>query len=68
MEEAWGTEYRRGRWFHKLVGVPTIASLGLRVLDTVGNPSVRTRMPFREQWAGPDSLPSHGADPRGSRS
>ncbi|WP_418003680.1 NAD(P)/FAD-dependent oxidoreductase [Mycobacterium sp. PDNC021] len=67
VEEAWGTEYRRGRWFHKLVGVPTIASLGLRVLDTVGNPSVRARTLFWEQWTDQDSLASHAADPRGSR-
>ncbi|MDA0252496.1 MAG: NAD(P)/FAD-dependent oxidoreductase [Actinomycetota bacterium] len=33
MEAAWGTEYRRGRYFHKLLGYPKVANAGLRLID-----------------------------------
>jgi menaquinone-9 beta-reductase len=33
MEAAWGTEYRRGRYFHKLLGYPAVAGAGLRLID-----------------------------------
>ena len=33
MEEAWGREYKRGRFFHKLAGRPTLANAGLKLLD-----------------------------------
>lgn len=33
MEAAWGREYRRGRVFHKLAGIPAIANAGIKVID-----------------------------------
>lgn len=33
MEAAWGTEYRRGRYFHKLLGIPAVANAGIKVID-----------------------------------
>ena len=33
MEAAWGTEYRRGRYFHKLLGYPALAGAGVRLID-----------------------------------
>ncbi|WP_067972281.1 NAD(P)/FAD-dependent oxidoreductase [Mycolicibacter icosiumassiliensis] len=33
MEAAWGREYKRGRFFHKLAGKPTLANAGLKLLD-----------------------------------
>ncbi len=41
MRAAWGTEYRRGRYFHKLLGYPTVAKTGLRLID---NAAFRDRM------------------------
>jgi geranylgeranyl reductase family protein len=33
MEDAWGREYRRGRVFHKLAGIPAVANAGIKVID-----------------------------------
>jgi menaquinone-9 beta-reductase len=33
MEAAWGKEYRRGRYFHKLLGQPKIANAGIKLID-----------------------------------
>jgi flavin-dependent dehydrogenase len=33
MQAAWGREYRRGRFFNKLAGIPAIAGAGLKALD-----------------------------------
>jgi flavin-dependent dehydrogenase len=33
MEAAWGKEYRRGRYFHKLAGIPAIANAGIKFID-----------------------------------
>jgi hypothetical protein len=33
MEAAWGKEYRRGRYFHKLAGIPAVANAGIKVID-----------------------------------
>jgi geranylgeranyl reductase family protein len=33
MEAAWGKEYRRGRYFHKLLGQPAIANAGIKLID-----------------------------------
>lgn len=41
MEAAWGREYRRGRYFHKLLGHPTVANAGVRLID---NARFRDRM------------------------
>jgi len=54
IKEAWGNEYRRGRFFHKLVGIPAIADTGLKVLDKVNHPGFRARFLFWEGWRGPD--------------
>jgi hypothetical protein len=33
MEAAWGKEYRRGRYMHKLIGYPVAANAGIKLLD-----------------------------------
>jgi geranylgeranyl reductase family protein len=33
MEAAWGREYKRGRYFHKLLGYPAVANAGIKVID-----------------------------------
>jgi hypothetical protein len=33
MEAAWGREYRRGRYFHKLAGIPAVANAGIKFID-----------------------------------
>jgi geranylgeranyl reductase family protein len=33
MEAAWGREYKRGRYFHKLAGIPAVANTGIKVID-----------------------------------
>ena len=48
--EAWGKEYRRGRYFHKLVGKPSIANAGLKVLDGINHPGFRAHLLFWEGW------------------
>ena len=50
IKEAWGKEYRRGRYFHKLVGVPAIANTGLKVLDSINHPGFRAHFLFWEGW------------------
>jgi len=47
---AWGKEYRRGRYFHKLVGMPAIANAGLKVLDSINHPGFRAHFLFWEGW------------------
>lgn len=34
IEAAWGREYRRGRFFHKLAGIPQVAEAGRRAVDS----------------------------------
>jgi geranylgeranyl reductase family protein len=34
IEAAWGREYRRGRFFHKLAGMPWVAEVGRRAVDS----------------------------------
>jgi geranylgeranyl reductase family protein len=41
MEAAWGKEYKRGRYFHKLLGQPAIANAGIKLID---NARFRDRM------------------------
>ncbi|MGH3676161.1 MAG: geranylgeranyl reductase family protein [Mycobacterium sp.] len=48
IEAAWGKEYRRGRYFHKLVGIPALANAGLKVLDRVSHPGFRAHLLFWE--------------------
>jgi geranylgeranyl reductase family protein len=33
MDAAWGKEYRRGRYFHKVLGIPTLANAGIKAID-----------------------------------
>jgi geranylgeranyl reductase family protein len=33
MEAAWGKEYRRGRYFHKVLGIPALANAGIKAID-----------------------------------
>jgi geranylgeranyl reductase family protein len=33
MEAAWGQEYKRGRYFHKLLGQPKLANAGIKLID-----------------------------------
>ena len=33
MKAAWGKEYRRGRYMHKLIGNPVLANAGIKLLD-----------------------------------
>ncbi|MCV7228532.1 NAD(P)/FAD-dependent oxidoreductase [Mycolicibacterium komossense] len=33
MEAAWGREYKRGRYFHKLLGQPKLANAGIKLID-----------------------------------
>ena len=41
MEAAWGKEYRRGRYMHKLIGYPKLAEAGIKLID---NAAFRDRM------------------------
>jgi len=41
MEAAWGREYKRGRYFHKLAGIPAVANTGIKLID---NAFFRDRM------------------------
>ncbi|MEZ0365859.1 NAD(P)/FAD-dependent oxidoreductase [Mycobacterium sp. pUA109] len=54
VQATWGREYRRGRFFHKLVGIPAIANAGLTALDRVSHPGFRARLLFWEEWRDPD--------------
>lgn len=44
----WGKQYRRGRLFHRLAGVPAITTAGLKVLDNVSHPKFRAQLLFWE--------------------
>jgi menaquinone-9 beta-reductase len=48
VKAAWAREYRRGRFFHKLVGIPALAGAGLKVLDSVNHPGFRAHLLFWE--------------------
>ncbi|MEV3905144.1 geranylgeranyl reductase family protein [Mycobacterium sp. NPDC050551] len=50
---AWGREYRRGRFFHRVVGQPAIAGAGVKVLDKVAHPKLRANLLFWEDWGTP---------------
>ena len=41
MEAAWGREYKRGRYMHKLIGQPKLAEAGVKLID---NAAFRDRM------------------------
>jgi flavin-dependent dehydrogenase len=42
----WGREYRRGRLFHRLAGIPTLANAGVHLLDGVNRSKIRAHLPF----------------------
>jgi geranylgeranyl reductase family protein len=48
VKAAWAREYRRGRFFHKLVGIPALAGAGLKVLDSVNHQGFRAHLLFWE--------------------
>jgi geranylgeranyl reductase family protein len=48
VQSTWGREYRRGRLFHKLAGVPAFTATGLRLLDRMSNPRLRAQLLFWE--------------------
>ena len=50
VEADWGREYRRGRFFHRVVGIPAVANAGIKVLDKVNHPSFRSHLLFWEKW------------------
>ena len=58
MQASWGKEYRRGRFFHKLVGIPAVANTGIRVLDKVGHSGLRSHLLFWESWRDPRTVGS----------
>ncbi|OHV05370.1 NAD(P)/FAD-dependent oxidoreductase [Mycobacterium talmoniae] len=55
MEAAWGREYKRGRVFHKLAGIPAIANAGIKVID---NGRFRDFM-LRRMYAHSEGAPEH---------
>lgn len=55
MEAAWGREYKRGRIFHQLAGIPAIANAGIKVID---NGRVRDFM-LRRMYANSEGAPEH---------
>ena len=48
VEATWGRQYRRGRLFHRLVGIPKVTRAGLKVLDNVSHPKFRAQLLFWE--------------------
>jgi flavin-dependent dehydrogenase len=50
MKAAWGREYRLGRYFHKVVGIPAITNAGLKLLNHVNHPGFRAHFLFWEGW------------------
>jgi len=42
----WGREYRNGRLFHRLAGIPAVANTGRRVLNGVSHARLRAHLPF----------------------
>lgn len=48
IDRTWGKEYRRGRYFNRLAGIPALTNAGLKVLDRMSNPRLRARLLFWE--------------------
>lgn len=57
VDAEWGRQYRLGRLFHRVVGVPAVANAGIKVLDRVNHPAVRSRLLFWEAWRDPTGVP-----------
>ncbi len=56
MEDAWGKEYRRGRYFHRLLGYPAVANAGIKLIDHAGFRDRLLRMMYRRAQ-GPAHVP-----------
>ncbi|BBY66073.1 geranylgeranyl reductase family protein [Mycolicibacterium helvum] len=48
IQATWGTEYRRGRYFHKLAGTPALTKAALTMLNTAAHPRLRARLQLWE--------------------
>lgn len=48
MDAAWGREYRRGRYFHKLAGNPRLANVGVRLMDNALFRDALLKMAYRK--------------------
>ena len=48
MEAAWGREYRRGRYFHKLAGIPAVANNGIKLIDNAVLPRPAAQVDVQE--------------------
>ncbi|MGV1087582.1 MAG: NAD(P)/FAD-dependent oxidoreductase [Mycobacterium sp.] len=48
MEAAWGQEYRRGRYFHKLAGYPLVANAGIKFIDNAHVRDVLLKAAYRK--------------------
>ena len=48
MQDAWGKEYRRGRYMHKLIGNPALANAGITLLDNARLPRRDSQRRLRE--------------------
>lgn len=44
VKAAWGRQYRGGRLFHRLAGIPALTTAGLKVLDNVSHPKFRAQL------------------------
>ncbi|WP_304113793.1 NAD(P)/FAD-dependent oxidoreductase [Mycolicibacterium bacteremicum] len=49
VDATWGREYRRGRIFHRLAGVPAFTTAGLKLLDNMRHPTLRAQLLFWEK-------------------
>ena len=48
MQAAWGREYRRGRYFHRLAGHPVVANAGIRLIDNAHFRDALLRAAYRK--------------------
>ena len=48
MQAAWGKEYRRGRYFHKVAGHPRVADAGIKFLDYGPAPDVLLKALYKK--------------------
>ncbi|MFM9033042.1 MAG: geranylgeranyl reductase family protein [Mycobacterium sp.] len=48
MQAAWGKEYRRGRYFHKVAGNPALAGVGVKLMDNATFRNTLLKMAYRK--------------------
>jgi flavin-dependent dehydrogenase len=48
MEAAWGKEYKRGRYFHKLAGYPAVSNAGIKLIDNARFRDVLLRSMYKK--------------------